>query len=478
MRKSSIKLAAVPVALALVAGACGSDSDDDGGDEGETEESVAEGEEGGDEEAASDEEGGDEGEAGGEEAASGDFGGVTITITGSERDDPSVAAINDTLNEHFADQNLTVEFVGDADWEANINTQVQGGNPPNISFFPQPGKLADFARDGFLQPLPENVVETIKTNYAEGYWNVGEVDGEQFGLPNKNDLKGIVFYKPALFEADGYEVPETFEDFQALVDEMAAADGPAPLCVGIESGTATGWMFTDWTEDMVLRQHGADVYDQWVTNEVPFDDPRIVESMQTVVDLWADDNVFAAGGSIASTNFGTPVAEAHVNDDCYMVRHSNFFAGLYPEGTAFADESDPEAIDVFYFPDINGDGPVLSAGTLAGAFTDDEATMAVMDYMATPEYAQTRQEKQTAELGGSISGYLSGAQGQDPSVYQPLEQSFIEILATSEIVRFDGGDLMPADVGAGTFWSEGTALVNGEVTAEEAGATIQASWPS
>ena len=209
----------------------------------------------------------------------------------------------------------------------------------------------------------------------------------QYGVPAKSDLKGIVFYKPALFEADGYEVPTTFDEFDALVDTMAAADGPKPLCVGIESGTATGWMFTDWTEDMVLRQHGGDVYDGWVTNEVKFDDPRIIESMQTVKDLWTDENVFAPGGTISATNFGTPVAEAHLADDCYMVRHSNFFAGLYPAGTAFADPENPDAIDVFYFPDINGDGPVLTAGTIAGAFDDDPATMAVMEYLATPEYA-------------------------------------------------------------------------------------------
>ena len=63
-------------------------------------------------------------------------------------------------------------------------------------------------------------------------------------------------------------------------------------------------------------------------------------------------------------------------------------------------------------------------------------------------------------------------------MYQPLEQSFLEILGASEIARFDGSDLMPADVGAGTFWSEGTSLVNGDITAEEAAATIEASWPS
>ncbi len=459
------KLLALLMIFGLIAAACGSDSDD-----GDTaaEEPAAE-------EPAAEEPAAEEPAAEGDAM---DFGGAEVTITGSERDDPSVAAINDTLNEHFNPLGLTVTFAGDADWESNINTQVQGGNPPNISFFPQPGKLADFARQGFLKPLDEAAVASINENWAADFASFGEVDGVQYGTPAKSDLKGIVFYKPARFAADGYEVPTTFADFQALVDEMAAAGGSKPLCVGIESGTATGWMFTDWVEDMMMRLWGGEDYDRWISNELKFDDPKVVEAMQTVVDLWTDENVFAAGGTISATNFGAPVAEAHLADDCYMVRHSNFFAGLYPAGTAFADPDNPDAIDVFYFPDINGDGPVLTAGTVAGAFDEDPATMAVMAYLATPEYAQIRQAKQTAELGGSISGYLSGAKGQDPSVYQPLEQRFLEILSTADFVRFDGGDLMPADVGAGSFWSEGTSLVNGDITAEEAGANIQATWPS
>jgi alpha-glucoside transport system substrate-binding protein len=458
MNKRWLKLAAVPIALSLVAAACGSDDDSSGDSGSDTETTEAAGE------------GGDGGETM-------DFGGAEVTITGSERDDPSVIAINDALNEHFESMGLTVTFAGDADWEANINTQVQGGNPPDISLFPQPGKLADFARQGFIVPVSDEVNAAITEYWAPGLSDVVNVDGEQYGVPVKSDLKGIVFYKPARFEADGYEVPTTYDEFVALVDEMAAADGSKPLCVGIESGTATGWMFTDWVEDMMLRLHGGEVYDQWVSNEVPFDDPQVIEAMQAVADLWTDENVFAAGGTISATNFGAPVAEAHANDDCYMVRHSNFFAGLYPAGTPFADPENPDAIDVFYFPDINGDGPVLSAGNFAAAFNDDPATMAVMEYMATAEYAETRQRIQSEQLEGSLSGFLSAAQGQDPSVYQPLEQRFIEILTSADFVRFDGADLMPADVGAGSFWSEGTSLVNGDVTVEEAAANIQATWP-
>ena len=59
--------------------------------------------------------------------------------------------------------------------------------------------------------------------------------------------------------------------------EIAQAPTPGGKNVGIESGTATGWMFTDWVEDMMLRLWGGDVYDQWITNEVKFDDERVIE---------------------------------------------------------------------------------------------------------------------------------------------------------------------------------------------------------
>ena len=461
MNKRWLKLAAVPVALSLVAAACGSDDDSSSGSD--TTEAATEGTTGG-----------TTGDAGG---ASGDFGGATVTITGPERDDPSIAAINDTLNAWGETVNLKVEYTGDADWEANINTQVEGGNPPDISFFPQPGKLADFARAGYIVPLTDDVNATVDEFWDDGYQLYGNVDDVQYGIPAKTDLKSLVWYQPQAFADAGYEVPTTYDEFVALVDQMAADGGPKPLCVGIESGQATGWTFTDWVEDMVLRQAGADVYDQWINHDIPFDDPQIVTAMQTIVDLWTPENVFAAGGSIAATNFadnGQPL----VDGQCYMHRQANFFAGLFPEGTTFADPSDPAAVDVFYFPDINGDKPVLTAGIFASAFNDDPATMAVMDYIATADYAQTRQKNQTEAVGGGLSGYLSAAKGQDPAVYQPLEQSFLEILGAAKIARFDGSDLMPADVGAGTFWSEGTSLVNGDTTAEDAAATIEASWPS
>ena len=72
----------------------------------------------------------------------------------------------------------------------------------------------------------------------------------------------------------GYEVPETLDELTALSDQIVA-DGGTPWCAGIESGVATGWPVTDWFEDFMLRLNGPEVYDQWVSHEIPFNDPKV-----------------------------------------------------------------------------------------------------------------------------------------------------------------------------------------------------------
>jgi alpha-glucoside transport system substrate-binding protein len=199
--------------------------------------------------------------------------------------------------------------------------------------------------------------------------------------------------------------------------------------------------------------------------------------MQTVLDLWTEDNVFASSGTIAATAFqdnGQPL----VDGDCFMHRQASFYSAFIPEGTAFADGSEG-AVDVFYFPDINGDKPVLGAGVLVAAFNERPEVHEMIAYMTSAEFAEARQVAQAGYKGGgtALSGYLSANPNVDQSVFQPLEQSFLEILSSADIVRFDASDLMPADVGAGTFWTQGTSAVNGDVTAQEAADAIEASWP-
>lgn len=410
-----------------------------------------------------------------ETTAAPDLAGTRVTVFGPESSEEEAGAMQDALDVFAQQTGIEIVYTGARDFSDQINAQAAGGNPPDIGVFPQPGKIADFAREGFLLPVPDEVLAAVEPQWQPSWLGFGNVDGTQYALPNKSDLKSLVWYNTAIFEQGGYTIPQTWDELVALTDQMIA-DGVTPWCVGIESGPATGWPFTDWMEDLMLRFQGPEVYDQWVNHEIPFNDPRVIEVGQTVLDLWNKPGaVFAAGGSIASTPFGDngiPLA----NGDCAMHRQASFFAAFLPEGTTVGPG---QQIDTFYFPAVNPDDrPVLVAGTLVGAFRDAPEVWAVMQYMASAEYSTERQRAQAARKGGGQSGYLSANLEQDLSVYNDLEKSWVEILQTGSPARFDGSDLMPAAVGAGAFWTEGTSAVNGDKSIEEAFAAIEAAWPS
>lgn len=403
--------------------------------------------------------------------------GTTVIISGPESSDVEAGALQDALDIFGDRTGIDIQYTGARDFSDQINIQISAGNPPDIAIFPQPGKAADFARDGEILPLPARLTEIVNASWPSAWVAFGNVDGTQYSIPTKADLKSLVWYQPDRFEAEGYEVPETWGEFRALIDQMIA-DGHTPLCVGTESGPATGWLFTDWVEDVMLRLYTAEQYDAWVAGDLLFSSDEVRSAWTEVLDIWnAPGAVFASGGTISATPFQDNT-EPLVDGTCLMHRQASFFASFFPAGTAYADGSEG-AVDVFYLPAATvEDRPVLAAGTIASAFRDAPEVWAVMEYLASAEYAVERQKAQKARSGNQLSGFLSAALNQDLTYYSPLEQSFLEILNTATVARFDASDLMPAAVGAGTFWTVGTDAVNGQKSIEEATAEIDDSWPN
>ncbi|WP_419842202.1 ABC transporter substrate-binding protein [Candidatus Poriferisodalis sp.] len=401
--------------------------------------------------------------------------GTKVSVFGPESTEEEAGAMQDALDVFAERTGIEITYTGARDFSDQINAQAAGGNPPDIGVFPQPGKVGDFGGEGWILPIPDAVKSNIESQWPAGTLDTVTFGGTLWGIPNKTDLKSIVWYNTEIFESGGFAVPESLDELWALTFQMVAA-GVTPWCVGIESGPATGWAFTDWMEDLVLRIQDENVYDQWVAGEVDFADERIASIAQTVLDVWNTPGVvYAAGGSIAATPFGDN-GDPLVAGDCAMHRQASFFAAFLPEGTGVGPGQE---IDVFYFPADaeKGNRPVLTAGTYVSAFRDAPEVWAVMEFLGSAEYAEVRQTAQAERQGGGQSGFLSANTQQDLSVYNDLERSFVQILQTASPARFDGSDLMPAVVGAGTFWTEGTSAVNGDKTVAEAFAAIDASWP-
>jgi ABC-type glycerol-3-phosphate transport system substrate-binding protein len=159
---------------------------------------------------------------------------------------------------------VTVNYEATRDINATLTTRIEGGNPPDVAGLPGPGAMAQFARSGDVYSLDSVIdIEAMTEEWGEGWVEAGRVDDHLVGIFIKVSPKGFIWYNPARFEENGYEVPEDFEGLDALVEQIKA-DGNTPWGIGLNSGAGSeGWPGTDWIEDFVVRQSGPEVYDAW-----------------------------------------------------------------------------------------------------------------------------------------------------------------------------------------------------------------------
>ncbi len=448
MRKKLWILLAVLTALALILAACG------GGAEEPAEEPAAE-------EPAAEEPAAEEPDAAGELA------GKTVSVFGAlVGDDASRFA---AAMKPFEEQTgITVEYEGSGDFETLILVRAEGGDPPDVAAFPQPGLLQSFVRKGnivdvstFLDP------NYLSKQYSKSWLDMATMEGQMAGVWYRANVKSLVWYPVPEFEEAGYEIPETWDELIALSDQMVA-DGNVPWCIGIESSGATGWVATDWIEDILLRTASPEKYDQWTTGQLPFSSPEVKRAAEIMGEIWFNpDYVLGGTTSILTVPFGD--APTPMFDDppaCWMHRQANFIPAFFPEGVAIGQD-----VNYFYLPPIDEafGKPVLGAGDIFAMFNDRPEVRAFMEYLTTGEST-----KAWVEAGGFVSPHNDSSLDWYPT---DADRGYAEILLAADTFRFDASDLMPGAVGAGSFWTGMVDYVSG-VDLDTVLADIDATWPA
>jgi alpha-glucoside transport system substrate-binding protein len=399
--------------------------------------------------------------------------GTTVTMFGS-----ILSPESDSLNKSWAEfeqcTGITIKYTGSNDFESQLPVQVQGGTPPDLAIIPQPGLLQQMVKTGAVKKPPQGVVDNEDKYWNKAWKQYGSVDGTFYAAPQSANLKSLVWYSPKAFAAAGYTVPTTWTDLMKLSDTIAAAGKGNAWCGGIGSGTATGWPATDWLEEVVLGKYGGDVYDKWVSHDIKFSDPQIIDSMNVVKNWMLNPKYVGDVKAIASTTFqdagkGIPTGK------CWMLQQASFYEAQWasidknlkvgPDGDVFAFKLPP--VD----PSVTQD-EVEGGGEFTAAFSDRPEVQAVQIYLSSPEWASSRVKV--------APGWVSANSGVDQSLYtDPIDQISAKYLTDeSATFRFDASDLMPAAIGSGEEWKQMTAWFAEGKSVDSVAKAIDAAWPS
>ena len=397
-------------------------------------------------------------------ALAGEFDGAEISLMSVWTSEGDGAKFQSVLDEFEALTGITVVNDGNRDFESLVIVRAEGGDPPDVAVFPQPGLMARLAE--YIVPLDDIIdPEVLEENYIPFWIDLGTVDDQLLAVAFRAATKSLVWYRVAEFADRGYEVPVTWDEMLELMDQMVA-DGVAPWCIGIEQGGATGWVATDWVEEIVLRTAGLDVYEQWYKHEIPFNDDQIKEAVQMMGDIWLNpDYVYGGTTFILTTNTGdAPAPMFDEPPSCMMHRQAGWIAAFFPE-----DQVVPDDVTFFYFPPIDEEigSPALGAGDIVSMFNDRPEVRAFVQWMATPDAAKPWIE---------LEGFTSPISTTPLEWYPATDLAVAEIVNNADFVGFDASDLMPAEVGAGTFWTGMVDYINGD-DLDDVLDQIEESWP-
>jgi alpha-glucoside transport system substrate-binding protein len=356
-----------------------------------------------------------------------------------------------------------------SDFETTLQTSLTDGTAPDLAMISQPGLIASLATAGSVKPASAAVKAQAQANYSADWLSYGTSGGVFYAPPMGANVKSYVWYSPSMFATNGWAVPQTWAELKTLTATIAAS-GVTPWCAGFESGGATGWTGTDWLEDVLLRTSSATVYDSWVSHKIAFNDPQIVTALDEVGSILKNP-AYVNGGlgdvaSIATAAFqtaGLPILDG----TCAMHRQASFYGSMWPADTDVAPAGD---IFAFYLPGTATSRPVLGGGEFLATLNADAATQAVQLLFGSESWVNAR---------SALGGWLSPNNKIDTAnVITDIDKLSVQLLQDPKAVfRFDGSDMMPAAVGAGTFWTGMTNWVSGQSTADTLQA-IESSWPA
>ncbi len=373
-------------------------------------------------------------------------------------------------------------------WD-ELSSRKDANDPfPDLIMGGYPTQLADWRSDGLIDLSSYLDMSRIRSDFGANQVKLGSIDGGYYMLPVASDMKGMVYYPKAAFEAAGYRVPQTWDELLALSRQMVA-DGRTPWCFAWEDGGGSGWPGTDLLETLVLRVGGTDAYDAWIAHTIPFDAPVIRQAGQMASTLLLSDGFVRGGaGAISSTPVFDSLAPLLEDEPgCWMVLQSSLMLTTRPDVNSVAGRS----LDWFPFPPIERGSDVMpqyGGSSYVLAFNDRPEVRAFISHVASPQWGRVWAATATTfvslndrfdvrQYGGAVSAAPAG-------VLRSIGEAAREAIAAG-VWRYDASDLMPGAIGLyddngnpGAFFTGMLDVVDGRRTMDQMLTDVEAKWQS
>ena len=291
----------------------------------------------------------------------------------------------DTLREIAKDfekenPNVHVKVVNVPNAGEVLKTRVLAGDIPDVvNIYPQSIELQEWAKAGYFEDLSDkDYIKRVKNHYADKY----AIDGKIYNIPYTANAYGI-YYNKDKFKELGLKVPETWEEFEELVDKLIAK-GETPFAI---AGADT-WTLNGYHQLALATSTGGG---KEANDYLRFFKPNAIKSSDSVL---KDDfrllDLFRKKGAMQTNWQGagyTDVVGAFARGDALMTPNGSWAI------TAINAQDPKFNVGTFPFPGKQkGQSLTIGAGDLAWSISSSskhkKEANAFVEYMSRPEVMQ------------------------------------------------------------------------------------------
>lgn len=316
----------------------------------------------------------------------------------------------------------------------------------SIAIIPNPQGVVNLAERKLIYSLDDVLVDnnSIFNLYPNHLISIVSHEDSIYGGWTRLFPNSLIWYDISKFEQHNV----TFDSFETLLkDTKKIADkGISPWCANSESSASTGWIQTNWMEDVLLTKYGPKVYDKWSKLQINASNVKIFLSIKHIEDfIFYDNHIYNGPDSIINKEFrNLPKVLLDDSTECFMSWSGHYFRYFIPEDYQYLKD-----FAVTNVPKINFENSVVGIGDNIVLTKDNELSKNVISKILSKNFGEIWSSYQDTEFISANQNFNQQIINNELTKY---EYSIVHDALQKDLFRYDASEIMARSIGSNLLW--------------------------
>jgi len=379
---------------------------------------------------------------------------IIITFSFLAFDPPEVVIIGPEFHEqeYFIEElNIIADELGiKIKYESVSDAETFIIDNPNssssIAIIPNPQGVVNLAERNLIYSLDDVLVDnnSIFNLYPNHLISIISHEDSIYGGWTRLFPNSLIWYDISKFEQHNVK----FDSFETLLKgtKKIADKGISPWCANSDSSASTGWVQTNWMEDVLLTKYGPEVYDEWSKLKINASNIKIFLSIKHIEDfIFYDNHIYNGPGSIINKEFrNLPKVLLDDSTECFMSWSGHYFRYYIPEDYQYLKD-----FAVTNVPKINFENSVVGIGDNIVLIKDNELSKKVISKILSKNFGETWSSYQDTEFISANQNFNKQIINNELTKY---EYSIVHDALQKDLFRYDASEIMARPIGSNLLW--------------------------